>query len=893
MNFISKAISIIFITIICSNANAVGDSPYEPTNFCYEVVQSGKEIALENASNGFNSNTTLGNFVNCNLSILPTSLSTEIMYSLFGRSVLPPLGHVNGFIDTIYTGNSGEVVPRIDEIELNNYLRNKIKTFPVLIATVEGLTFASFQLISGLIGIFSLLYLTSTMSEGAFLGKQINTFWTFAKMSSILAIIFPLNGMGLSIIQLFIIFIAFCGSFLASLIWSILPLFKYVYLTEFTSVDEDLKTEKDIITIQLAEDLVSANICDISSRQSLLLKGKSTSDLTGDILSSDKYFECLTTTPDSFFASDTIAANKNTSSIQQKRTAYCAEIPDIDTEVDCGFVKTTMDHSANFNSYLSEVAMVDARKIAVKMIASNCNDQENLKKGNEQLFYTYCSNVDNIHFEENYKKLNIISPYEGSDYSKTNYFNDLQSLRSGIENSLNANLVDSIIVDDEMTKLLSEKISYSLNKGWFNAGTFLFDIGNTTNIKNDTYSDIMLTPIFDFPKSNSQALSELNDSVKAGNTSGFGSTGTVNSSRLTGYESLPIKGTVKPISSQTELTSIYEINDDLKKIGLSDVIMEDRTSTVSFINGLDTIENSLSSINSFLFPTLVIGREFNEPDIGAEDSCSKDYSNCKKMPVNPIASIVDTSRQAGANSGIIIVFTGSISAAIEHFSNKAEKLEKRKVSSKMNESKGMMYSRVAKMGLDFVSAFLSVNMLISLLGGYVLPIVLFLYFVGNAVSWIVSLIYAVIGAPLWMGLHLFPSKEAGFAGHAKKGYTMLLDVFLKPVFLVLGVFGAFILSTIMVVILNATFEIVMSTFTFFDSPNNITELFHNFILNLIYVIFLLLIFFKSAKAVYKIPNSLENWVGLMAYEDASMWKEVTGLIERTFLSGIKKFLIFS
>lgn len=906
MEFLKRYL-VLIIALFSINSFATG-SAYVAPESCTEIINTGKKIAEDNLA-GFSAGNTMQDFINCNLEILPNSLSTEIMYSLFGDNIFTPLSHVNSFITSIYT-NSNAVIPPVDVITLQQALENKVHTFPVLIATIEATSFAAFQLISAMLGIFSLFYLVNTMSEGTYLGSKINTFWTFAKMSVILGLLFPLDGLGLNVVQLFILFVAFCGSLLASLLWSILPLFKYAYLTDFVSIDDSLKIAKDETTIEIAESLVKSSLCDISARQALLLKGTAATDFTEEILSQKDMYTCLTTT-------NSMSDVENSSSstdlpFENRKTIKCAASSGVEHEVDCGGMLYNPKHNEELKEKFKEVIYPFSREMAIKSIRSNCTINKHLEKGDSSNYYTYCADVDNISFTTEYKNNLILTQYSGDEYSADDYEEDIKQLKEMIESALTENLSEEIMENPDMEDKMIEKLAFALNKGWFNSGTFLFDVGSSTNVKNDEYKEVMLTINFRKPIPKyylSNAVESLAESYNVGDAKSV-----FKEKRKAIFETFIAPGDIHSFASSQSVVDIFLMNEDLESIGLtkpyngykpknsdSDKIIPEREYKGYFEYAReykktlgDSTTAETSWLNELLFPTLILGKKFNEPDVGASGTCSEDYMNCQKMPLNPIATIIDSSRKAVAQTGAVLMVVNLSNFGMKKYDAYAQKMDSYGASpTKMSNSLTINIFKMASMTLDFLAMFLSLNLIISILGGYILPIVIFIYFVGNALSWIITLVFTVLGAPLWLGLHLMPSKEDGFAGHAKKGYTMIMDVFLKPAFIVLGVFGAFVLSTIMVVIFNVTFEIVMSTFDFFDAPESAIELFYNFLLNMIYIGFLLLIFFKSAKAVYKIPNSLENWIGLLSYEEAGMWKEVTKLIEKTFLSGIKKYLILA
>lgn len=69
---------------------------------------------------------------------------------------------------------------------------------------------------------------------------------------------------------------------------------------------------------------------------------------------------------------------------------------------------------------------------------------------------------------------------------------------------------------------------------------------------------------------------------------------------------------------------------------------------------------------------------------------------------------------------------------------------------------------------------------------YVLPLLPVIFWARATLSWAVLTIETLMGAPFWAAAHVLP-EGVGFAGqHARTGYLMLLDVFIRPVLLVCG-----------------------------------------------------------------------------------------------------------
>lgn len=861
---------------------------YEATDYCETIVQESKEYALLD-SKSVETNMIVADFIKCNLSILPNSITTELLYALFGEPILLPLEQINSFVGAIYSDSSIEDLQTFDKTQLLTELESKVSHFSIISASLEAITFATFELISAMLFVFSIFYLTNTMNEGTFLGKTSNTFWTFMKMSGVLMFIFPISDIGLNIVQLFIIFIAMCGSFLASLIWSILPMFKYLYISDMSSVDELSKDDATLTATNLVSDMVKSNICDIAIRQSLLLNDtvKNNDEAT---LSGKEFYNCIESYTPTLDYDDL-----DVSSLELEKTKYCASSNfELQFNVDCGSVSTSENHTSDFRESLATTFMPEARNIAKKIIGYRClkEKEANNDIGKESLYFKYCSEIDAIDFSYQYKSDTLIPQLISQEsYLPEDYAEDVNSLAATLVSTVESNVSSAILLNDEISEEIEEKISYSLNRGWFNAGTFLFDIGHSPEYKNLAYKEITTQYGFTAPTLKETAKEAAQRSVY-GDSSDF-------------YENL-IPGKLESRNVSSGMLNMFDINSDLDQLGISNNVSVYASFLTTSKNADLISDNETSLINKMLFPSLIMLKEFITPidsaTLGTDETCSADYDNCKVSPTNPIATIVESGREMVAYTGTVLLISKSLQATIQKgitkdeknvALNKSNKAKNKPVELNVYSSGKYFALKSILMVFDFLTMYLSINVILGLILGYILPIVIFIYFIGNAISWITSLAFAMAGSTLWLGMHLMPSKEANFAGHAKSGYLMLMDVFLKPVFIVLGVFGAFILSSVMIVILNVTFEIVMDSFMFFDNPVSVLELFYNFLLNMIYMIFLSIIFFKSAKSVYKIPNALQNWIGLLAYEEAGLWKEITGLIQKTFFSGIKKYLIFT
>lgn len=83
---------------------------------------------------------------------------------------------------------------------------------------------------------------------------------------------------------------------------------------------------------------------------------------------------------------------------------------------------------------------------------------------------------------------------------------------------------------------------------------------------------------------------------------------------------------------------------------------------------------------------------------------------------------------------------------------------------------------------------LSTVIVIAFMAGYAIPMMPFIYYLGVVISYILLVIVAMVGAPLWVISMLYPNNsELGASSH---GFMMLLRLLLKPALIVFGMIAS-------------------------------------------------------------------------------------------------------
>jgi conjugal transfer/type IV secretion protein DotA/TraY len=103
--------------------------------------------------------------------------------------------------------------------------------------------------------------------------------------------------------------------------------------------------------------------------------------------------------------------------------------------------------------------------------------------------------------------------------------------------------------------------------------------------------------------------------------------------------------------------------------------------------------------------------------------------------------------------------------------------------------------------VNFLGPIISLVLLSLLIVGiqlaYLLPLTPFLFWAHSMTSWLVRFTLAILGAPLWAIAHLSPSGDELVSETAKSGYGLALEVFFRPVVMVISLVIGLMILTLM------------------------------------------------------------------------------------------------
>lgn len=184
---------------------------------------------------------------------------------------------------------------------------------------------------------------------------------------------------------------------------------------------------------------------------------------------------------------------------------------------------------------------------------------------------------------------------------------------------------------------------------------------------------------------------------------------------------------------------------------------------------------------------------------------------------------------------------------------------------------------------SFFVTFASIGLMIGFVMFYVLPFMPFIYFFFAVMTWVKSIFEAMVGMPLWALAHLKIDGEGMPGPAASSGYFYILEIFLRPICILIGFLGGIIIFTAMVKVLNSIFYLVISNLAghyvetagstgCFNPPGTpsgsaISEQMYKrgvvdeFFYTIMYTIVVYMIATPCFKLVDLIPDNIMRWMG--------------------------------
>ncbi|MDR3492919.1 MAG: DotA/TraY family protein [Gammaproteobacteria bacterium] len=151
------------------------------------------------------------------------------------------------------------------------------------------------------------------------------------------------------------------------------------------------------------------------------------------------------------------------------------------------------------------------------------------------------------------------------------------------------------------------------------------------------------------------------------------------------------------------------------------------------------------------------------------------------------------------------------------------------------------------------------------------PLIPYVIFTFGAIGWMIAVIEGVVASPfIALGI-LAPGGQSEMMGHAHPTIMMLMNLFLRPTLMIVGMMMGMLLAPVVVVMINSGFKTVMSTVSG-DVPGPIEVI----MFLLAYVALILAAINKCFELISWLPNHVLTWIGGQAtsYGEGAPLKEM-------------------
>jgi conjugal transfer/type IV secretion protein DotA/TraY len=828
-NFIRVLFLTIGLALFSGSANAYGISDVFSDQSCSNLKSELIKSAEAKSLNGVGF--SYSDAFSCNVAILHKNLIVKMFYMMFGDFSLKSMDIVVG-ITGMFTDESYQFYDKA-KTEVS-----QMQTFTKLISIMQGIVHVGCMFVLLFVSIFYAYYLMNSAHDGSVLGKSTNVFWTTTRLLSTIILCIPISSFSdFAPIQVIIMIFATLGIILANIIWFIMPIFEFLYNDDVMEIQEKNAIANKITISNMVDSNIQMHICDIQARKGIYLYGLDIINMTKENIEGSEFGQCISNNESNSVTYD-ISGGKGIAPASLNATRYCAANTNKNINVSCGSIAIKSGLTESAYSQYVDSQQDQIRKIAYDIVGRYCLDNKQEPNFQNEVNYAKeCAKVldaGSLSYVSRYGQ-QVIATYDSAPNAES-IISSINSLKDSVY-ATSSNAAASIVKYDINEEKISEKLAISLIKGWLSSSSFILDLGSEyterSRMYNETFNTVTIssTPVI---------------GVTA--TTAFG--GIQNENRMTN----------ELLSS---ITAIKKYADNIASVD----------------NYVQATRENESNISNMLFPAIAMVKEFNgvrDPIAGRLDSngCMEDFNQCARTSLNPLVAIMKVGADLTASSATIAI----ISTAAEYIIGMANQ-----------QVQSTVLSFILNV-LNLFTMFFGLHAIFGLLISYIPAIIIFSFFIGNALGWFLQVCKKIVIAQLWMITHMVPNRNEGFAGKGAGGYKLLIDILLRPSFIVFGVFVTFIMLSVMISILNVLFGIVLNTFVFFSTPGGVIEFITNYILHIVYLCLMIMVFLRAGKAMYKIPNALMEWFEMRGEQSSGMWTEITGRMQSFVMQDMKKII---
>ncbi|MCL2468759.1 MAG: DotA/TraY family protein [Alphaproteobacteria bacterium] len=150
--------------------------------------------------------------------------------------------------------------------------------------------------------------------------------------------------------------------------------------------------------------------------------------------------------------------------------------------------------------------------------------------------------------------------------------------------------------------------------------------------------------------------------------------------------------------------------------------------------------------------------------------------------------------------------------------------------------------------------------LVGLTLAFIIPLYPFYRFFFGAVKWVVTLFEAVVMAPLFALAHINPYGE-GLAGqYGKYGYSVAMQLLLRPVLMIFGLIVGYLLFTATLFFLNDIFY--FATQSVFTQQNEVIAIIAKLVYSIIYCVLAVILANQCFRTIGLFPDVALSWLGM-------------------------------
>ena len=164
---------------------------------------------------------------------------------------------------------------------------------------------------------------------------------------------------------------------------------------------------------------------------------------------------------------------------------------------------------------------------------------------------------------------------------------------------------------------------------------------------------------------------------------------------------------------------------------------------------------------------------------------------------------------------------------------------------------------------------------------YVIPFMPFIYFFFAVGSWVKTIFELMLGIPLWAIAHIRIDGQGLPGPRGMDGYYLILEVFIRPILMIIGLVGGLVIFGAQMTILNEVWDLVTSNVTGFNramvgaaaggagtttggglgSIDGVRGMIDVFFFTILYAIAAYMMAIASFKLTDSIPDTILRWIG--------------------------------